>query len=142
MCGISVVLCKKRKNRAVHILLKSLEQLQNRGYDSFGMSCISQLKIHNSLSDSSSGSSSDISNLSEITNNDDVSIHDINDFVIENTIEKAVFDDLPNVKWEDALNGQISTKSIITEKDNCIYISALNKKNIIKILNKKNNESN
>lgn len=91
MCGISVVLCKKRKNRAVHILLKSLEQLQNRGYDSFGMSCISQLKIHNSLSDSSSssGSSSDISNLSEITNNDDVSIHDINDFVIENTIEKC-----------------------------------------------------
>lgn len=62
--------------------------------------------------------------------------------LIENTIEKAVFDDLPNVKWEDALNGQISTKSIITKKDNCIYISALNKKNVIKILNKKNNESN
>jgi glucosamine--fructose-6-phosphate aminotransferase (isomerizing) len=35
MCGISVVIDKNNKN-ALQILLKSLEILQNRGYDSFG----------------------------------------------------------------------------------------------------------
>lgn len=54
--------------------------------------------------------------------------------LIENTIEIAKFDELPNVKWGDALNGQISAQRKITKKPNCIYISALNKKNVLKIL--------
>lgn len=40
MCGISVVLSKQNTKKAVPLLLTSLEQLQNRGYDSFGLSCI------------------------------------------------------------------------------------------------------
>lgn len=54
--------------------------------------------------------------------------------LVENTIQKAKFDELPNVKWEDALKGQISVQKKVTKKDNCIYISALNKKNVLKIL--------
>lgn len=46
----------------------------------------------------------------------------------------AIFDEQPAIKWEDALNGQISSQKKVTKKDNCIYISALNKKNVIKIL--------
>ena len=46
----------------------------------------------------------------------------------------AVFDEQPAIKWEDALKGQISSQKKVTKKDNCIYISALNKKNVIKIL--------
>lgn len=60
--------------------------------------------------------------------------------LIEKTIEKAEFDELPIVKWEDALNGQISVQRKITKRSNCIYISALNKKNVIKILKKENYE--
>lgn len=52
----------------------------------------------------------------------------------DNTIQKAVFDELPNVKWEDALKGHISSQSKITRKENCIYVSALNKSNVLKIL--------
>ena len=33
MCGITVVICKKQTKTAVSLLLTSLEQLQNRGYD-------------------------------------------------------------------------------------------------------------
>lgn len=40
MCGISVVLSKQKNKKAVPLLLTSLEQLQNRGYDSFGLSSI------------------------------------------------------------------------------------------------------
>jgi glucosamine--fructose-6-phosphate aminotransferase (isomerizing) len=40
MCGISVVLSKQKNKKAVQLLLTSLEQLQNRGYDSFGLSSI------------------------------------------------------------------------------------------------------
>lgn len=54
--------------------------------------------------------------------------------LIDNTIEIAEFDELPNVKWEDALKGQISSQKKITKKPNCIYISALNKNNVLKIL--------
>ena len=46
----------------------------------------------------------------------------------------AIFDEQPAIKWEDALKGQISSQKKVTKKDNCIYISALNKKNVIKIL--------
>jgi glucosamine--fructose-6-phosphate aminotransferase (isomerizing) len=40
MCGISVVLSKQKNKKAIPLLLTSLEQLQNRGYDSFGLSSI------------------------------------------------------------------------------------------------------
>ena len=40
MCGISAIICKNKNNNSLQILLDSLGQLQNRGYDSFGMSCI------------------------------------------------------------------------------------------------------
>lgn len=46
----------------------------------------------------------------------------------------ATFDDLPAIKWDDAVNGNISKLKKVTKKENCIYISALNKKNAIKIL--------
>ncbi len=52
------------------------------------------------------------------------------------TLEVVEFDELPNVKWEDAVKGNISLQKKITKKENCIYISALNKKNAIKKLNK------
>jgi hypothetical protein len=51
-----------------------------------------------------------------------------------NEIRLAKFDELPAIKWEDALKCQISAQKKITKKENCIYISALNKKNVIKIL--------
>ena len=40
MCGISAIICKNKNNNSLKILLDSLEQLQNRGYDSFGISFI------------------------------------------------------------------------------------------------------
>ena len=49
-------------------------------------------------------------------------------------IRFAMFDELPAIKYEDALKGQISVKKKVTKKENCIYISALNKKNVLKIL--------
>jgi len=54
--------------------------------------------------------------------------------LIENTIEKAEFDELPIVKWEDAVKGSISSQKKITKKPNCVYVSALNIKNVRKIL--------
>jgi hypothetical protein len=49
-------------------------------------------------------------------------------------IRLAVFDEQPAIKWEDALKGNISAMKKVTKKENCIYISALNKRNVIKIL--------
>lgn len=49
-------------------------------------------------------------------------------------IRLAVFDELPSIKWEDALKRKVSAIKKVTKKDNCIYISALNKKNALKIL--------
>tara|TARA_B110000037_G_scaffold57724_1_gene70399 strand:- start:212 stop:2125 length:1914 start_codon:yes stop_codon:yes gene_type:complete len=54
MCGVSVVLCKinnatnTNTNNSITLLLQSLASLQNRGYDSFGLSCImnDKLRIH------------------------------------------------------------------------------------------------
>lgn len=56
MCGVSVVLCKinsmanvdNYNNNSLLLLLQSLASLQNRGYDSFGLSCImnDKLRIH------------------------------------------------------------------------------------------------
>jgi len=54
--------------------------------------------------------------------------------LIDKTIEVATFDSSPEIKWEDAVKGLISVNRKITRKDNCIYISALNKVNVIKIL--------
>lgn len=50
------------------------------------------------------------------------------------TISKAIFDHEPEIKWEDAVKGLISVNKKITRKDNCIYISAMNEENVIKIL--------
>ena len=50
------------------------------------------------------------------------------------TIKKAEFDSKEVVNWKDAVNGLISTKKEITKKEGCIYISALNEKNVRKIL--------
>lgn len=49
-------------------------------------------------------------------------------------LQLALFDEQPVIKWEDALKGNISVNKKITKKDGCIYISALNEKNAIKIL--------
>ena len=54
--------------------------------------------------------------------------------LISKSIEIASFDSEPLIKWEDALNGLISVNKKLTRKDNCVYISALNKVNVIKIL--------
>lgn len=47
MCGISAVISKQSLN-SLELLLDSLKQLQNRGYDSFGVACIidDNIKIH------------------------------------------------------------------------------------------------
>lgn len=50
------------------------------------------------------------------------------------TIEIALFDELPALKYEDAMQGIKSAHKKITKKPDCIYVSALNKKNAIKIL--------
>ena len=52
MCGVSIVLCKINSitnvniNNSITLLLQSLASLQNRGYDSFGLSCIMKDKLH------------------------------------------------------------------------------------------------
>lgn len=56
--------------------------------------------------------------------------------LIERAIEVATFDELPNINYEDALKGDMSLRKKLTKKENCIYILALNKKNVIKILNR------
>lgn len=50
------------------------------------------------------------------------------------TIVKAQFDELPAVNFTEAQKGNIVTKKKITKKQDCIYVSALNIKNAIKIL--------
>lgn len=52
----------------------------------------------------------------------------------EKTIVKAEFDELPAVKFTDAANGLKSALKKITKKPDCIYVSALNKKNALKVL--------
>jgi hypothetical protein len=51
-----------------------------------------------------------------------------------NTIVEAQFDELPALKFTDAASGQKSSSKKITKKPDCIYVSALNKKNALKIL--------
>lgn len=50
------------------------------------------------------------------------------------TIEVAVFDELPAIKFEEAMKGNIIAQKKVTKKEDCVYISALNKKNVLKIL--------
>lgn len=50
------------------------------------------------------------------------------------TIEIAEFDELPAIKFEEAMKGNIVAQKKVTKKENCVYISALNKKNVLKIL--------
>lgn len=55
---------------------------------------------------------------------------------IKKTISVAKFDEQPALKFTDAMNGFISANKKVTKKEGCIYISALNVKNAIKILNR------
>lgn len=57
----------------------------------------------------------------------------------EKTIVEAVFDELPPLKFQDAKLGVKSASKNITKKPDCIYVSALNKKNVIKILERELN---
>lgn len=50
------------------------------------------------------------------------------------TIEEAKFDELPAIKFTDAKVGVKSAKKKITITPDCVYISALNKKNVLKVL--------
>jgi hypothetical protein len=50
------------------------------------------------------------------------------------TIEIAEFDEPPAIKFEEAIKGNIIAQKKVTKKENCVYISALNKKNVLKIL--------
>lgn len=52
----------------------------------------------------------------------------------ERTILKAVFDEAPAIKFEDAMKGLKSASKKITKKPDCIYVSALNQQNALKIL--------
>ena len=52
------------------------------------------------------------------------------------TIELAVFEpEIKDIHWNDAVNGNFKKKNKkVIKKENCIYISSLNKENCIKIL--------
>ena len=50
------------------------------------------------------------------------------------TIEVAVFDEVSAIKYEDAAKGLKSSSKKITKKPDCSYVSALNKKNALKVL--------
>ena len=50
------------------------------------------------------------------------------------TITEATYDDPPAVKFSDAQIGVKSASKKITVNQDCVYISALNKKNVIKII--------
>lgn len=52
------------------------------------------------------------------------------------TICLADFNKTEVVKFEDAMKGTISVNKKVDIKDDCIYISALNKRNVIKVLHR------
>jgi hypothetical protein len=52
------------------------------------------------------------------------------------TINLADFNKTEVVKFEDAMKGTISVNKKVDVKEDCIYISALNKRNVIKILHR------
>ena len=51
-----------------------------------------------------------------------------------NKLTFAVFDEKPIIKWNDAVDKNYGVYRKITRKDNCLYFSALNLKNAIKVL--------
>ncbi len=55
------------------------------------------------------------------------------------TIVPAEYDKNLVIHWNDALKGLISTTKEITKKENKLYISALNKRNVKKILKRDHN---
>lgn len=50
------------------------------------------------------------------------------------TITEAIFDEQPLLHWNDAVSGNYRKMRKITRKENHLYISALNVKNVKKIL--------
>ena len=54
--------------------------------------------------------------------------------LISKEIRLAIFDCGLEIKWEDAVSGNYGRNKKLTKKENCIYISSLNKENVIKIL--------
>ena len=60
--------------------------------------------------------------------------------VTEKTIKQAVFDKNITITYTEAFSVRKENKSITRKKD-CIYISAMNKKNVIKILKRDFNVS-
>lgn len=56
--------------------------------------------------------------------------------VVLKTIVIAEFDEQPVISYLEAMKGNIVSSKKVTKKENCIYISALNKKNVVKILNR------
>jgi hypothetical protein len=54
-------------------------------------------------------------------------------------IEIAKFDEIPAIKFEEAIKGNLIAQKKVTKKEDCIYISALNKKNVLKILKREFN---
>ncbi len=50
------------------------------------------------------------------------------------TIEIAKFDEILAIKYTEAMKGNIVAQKKVTKKENYVYISALNKKNVFKIL--------
>lgn len=57
----------------------------------------------------------------------------------EETIVKAQFDKLPEVSFTEAMKGNIIAKKEITKKPYCLYIPALNTRNVKKILKRNYN---
>jgi hypothetical protein len=60
--------------------------------------------------------------------------------VKEKTIEFAKFDKTPTINYLDIMQDKhLAKKNKVTKKENCIYISALNNKNALKILKREFN---
>lgn len=53
--------------------------------------------------------------------------------LIDQTIEQAEFEYDLEIHWDEAIKGVTSKKKVI-QKENCLYIPAMNKRNVIKIL--------
>ena len=63
--------------------------------------------------------------------------HTLFEFNLKNkTISFASFEpEIKEIRWSDAVNGNFKKKNKkVIKKQNCIYISSLNKENVIKIL--------
>ena len=54
--------------------------------------------------------------------------------LISKEIKLAVFDTGLEIHWNDAVKGNWGNNRTLTKKENCMYVSALNKKNVLKIL--------